>query len=87
MNIRYKIQHSRPKLVKIKGLACLRAFLSNASVETTITHMDLTAGKSLIKEINIQKNDILIFGPISKKSAEKHQPFQPKMISKLVSIK
>ena len=45
MNIRYKIRHSRPKLIKVKGLACLRALLSNESVETTLTHVDLTASK------------------------------------------
>ena len=74
--------HIRATLVKDKGLACLIALLSNVSVET---HVDLTASKSLIKGVNIQKNYVLMFGPIEKKIYE-HQPFQSKMISKLISI-
>ena len=79
MNIRYRIRLFRATLVKDKGLACLIALLSNVSVET---HVDLTASKSLIKGVNIQKNYALMFGPIKKK----HESFQSKMISNLVSI-
>ena len=59
MNRRYKIRHSNPKLVTFKGLTGLRALLSNVSVETI-------SSKSLIKGVNIQKNDVLMFGTIKK---------------------
>ena len=40
----------------------------------------------LVKGVNIQKNHVLMFDPIEKNSADEHQPFQPQMVSKLVSI-
>ena len=49
MNRRYKIRNSRPKLVKYKGLACLRALLIFVSVETTLKHADLSASKYISK--------------------------------------
>ena len=48
--------------------------------------MELTASKSLIKGVNIQNNYVLIFGPIKKNTVDLTEPFEPKMISKLVSI-
>ena len=45
--------------------------------------MDLSAS-ILLKGVNIQKNHVIMFDPI-KKYVDEHQPFQTKMISKLVS--
>jgi len=83
MNICYRIRLFRATLVKDKSLACLVPLLSNVSVET---HVDLTASKSLIKGVNIQKSYVLMFSPIFLKYVNEHQPFQLNMISKLVSI-
>ena len=40
----------------------------------------------LLKGGNIQKNHVLMFYPIKQNYVDEHQPFQPQMISKLVSI-
>ena len=40
----------------------------------------------LLKGVNIQKNHVLMFYPIKNNSVDEHQPFQPQMITKLVSI-
>ena len=66
MNIRYRIRLFRATLVKDKGLACLRAVLSSVYLETTLTHVELTASKSLMKGVSIQKNYVLMFGPVKK---------------------
>ena len=58
--------------------------MSNVSVETTVKHEDLSAS-TLIKGVNIQKNHVLMFDSIKKDAVDEHQPFQPQMISKLVS--
>ena len=65
MNRRYKIRHSNPKLVTFKGLTGLRALLSNVSVETTITIVDVSAN-SLVKGVNILKNHALMLYLIKK---------------------
>ena len=82
MNIHYKIRHSIPKFVTVRGLAWLRALLSNVSVESTQTHVDLTAN-NVVKGV-LQK---LMFDVCPYKNyVDEHQPFQLKIISKLVSI-
>ena len=43
--------------------------------------MDLSAS-TLVKGVNIQKNNVLMFYPIQKNYVDEHQPFQPQMISK-----
>ena len=45
-------KHSRPKLVKVKGLACLRALLINANM-----WIYLLVNK-LVKGVNIQKKNM-----------------------------
>ena len=49
MMLQYEHTLRNPKLVNVKGLACVRALLSNVSVATTLTDVELTVSVNIVK--------------------------------------